>query len=79
MRKDTTVVLTEMAERLNYELGIDPPIRQSTPYDWWKRTKNDDIPVPMPSPIRWVGRSPVFLMRDIKRWYQVYKGEEINT
>ena len=73
MRADTTVILSEMAERLTHEFGLDPAIAPTTPYDWWKRSKTDKIVLRMPPPIRNVGRSPVFLMRDINRWYRAYK------
>lgn len=72
MRQKTTVILREMAEVLTYELGLDPPLSQYTPYDWWKRTKAETISMPMPKPIRFVGRTPVFLLADIKRWYRAY-------
>jgi hypothetical protein len=71
MREDTTVILSEMAERLSEEFNT--PIASLTPYDWWKRTKADSIAISLPNPIRWVGRSPVFLWRDVKRWYAAYK------
>lgn len=74
MRKDTTVILSEMAERLSGE--YDTTIAELTPYDWWKRTKDETITVPLPHPIRWVGRSPVFLWRDIKIWYGSFKGRD---
>lgn len=71
MREATTVILSEMAERLSDEFGIS--IAALTPYDWWKRTKKEEISIPMPQPIRWVGRSPMFLWRDIRRWFVAYK------
>lgn len=71
MREATTVIMSEMAERLSEEFGVS--IAMLTPYDWWKRTKNEDISIPMPQPIRMVGRSPVFLWRDIRRWYIAFK------
>lgn len=76
MRESTTVILAEMASRLSEELNLDPPVAPLTPYDWWKRTKHEAISIPMPVPVRMVGRSPVFLWRDIKRWYPAYKEEE---
>lgn len=75
MRESTTVILAEMAERLSEE--FDTQIAQLTPYDWWKRSKKDAIAITMPAPIRYVGRSPVFLWRDIRRWYIAYKEEEV--
>lgn len=77
MRNETTVILAEMASRLNEEFGTD--ISELTPYDWWKRTKSEAIQVPLPEPIRFVGRSPMFLWRDIKRWYSVYREEVIGA
>lgn len=77
MRNETTVILAEMAERLNDEFDIE--VSELTPYDWWKRTKDESIAVPMPTPIRMVGRSPMFLWRDIKRWYSVYKDEVLSS
>lgn len=71
MREDTTVILSEMAERLSEEFNTE--IAHLTPYDWWKRTKTETIAIALPTPVRWVGRSPVFLWRDIKRWYRAYK------
>lgn len=70
------MILSEMAERLNEEFEVDPRIAPLTPYDWWKRTKAETISIPLPQPIREVGRSPLFLWRDIKRWYPAYKEEE---
>jgi len=60
-----------MADRLSEEFGVT--IATLTPYDWWKRSKSETILVPLPTPIRWVGRSPVFLWRDVRRWYLAYK------
>lgn len=77
MRDSTTVILAEMAGRLNEEFGTE--ISELTPYDWWKRTKSESIQVPLPAPIRFVGRSPMFLWRDIKRWYQVYAEEVLSA
>ena len=74
MRESTTVILSEMASRLSSEFDI--PIAELTPYDWWKRTKSESISIPMPTPIRFVGRSPMFLWRDILRWYPAYKESE---
>lgn len=76
MREQTTVVMSEMADRLNKDLELKPKIAQSTPYDWWKRTKNNQISQPMPKPIRMIGTSPVFLWRDVVRWYKLYAEEE---
>lgn len=69
-------MLSEMATRLNEELDLEDPIAVLTPYDWWKRTKSEKISVPMPKEIRMAGRSPIFLWRDIKRWYPAYKEAE---
>lgn len=77
MRDSTTVMLSEMAERLAEEYDIE--IKSHTPYDWWKRTKDESIQVPMPKPIRMAGRSPLFLWRDIKVWYQIYKDEVLTS
>lgn len=74
MRPTTTVLLSEMAERINEEFNLDEPIAKLTPYDWWKRNKAEELSWTLPEPIRFVGRSPVFLWRDIKRWYIAYKG-----
>ena len=74
MREDTTVILSEMAERLSKEFEMS--IATLTPYDWWKRTKDETISIPLPQPIRWVGRSPVFLWRDVRRWYAAFKERE---
>lgn len=77
MREATTVILSEMAARLSEEFKV--PIATLTPYDWWKRSKKDQISIPMPLPIRWVGRSPVFLWRDIRRWYAAFKDAGVET
>lgn len=77
MRPTTTVLLREMADLLNEEFKPEEPIGQATPYDWWKRQKAQELSVPMPEPIRMVGRSPVFLWRDIKKWYKLYKGIKV--
>lgn len=74
MRDSTTVILSEMAERLTEEFEVE--IAKLTPYDWWKRTKAESISIPLPQPIRFVGRSPMFLWRDVKRWYQAYREAE---
>lgn len=79
MRDSTTVILSEMAGKLNEEFSTS--ISDLTPYDWWKRTKSETIQIPLPEPIRFVGRSPIFLWRDVKRWYAVYQEdkEEVGT
>ncbi|KKM81013.1 hypothetical protein LCGC14_1334040 [marine sediment metagenome] len=74
MRETTTVILSEMAGRLSEEFNVT--IANLTPYDWWKRTKDESISVLLPVPIRFVGRSPIFLWRDVKRWYLMFKGED---
>lgn len=79
MRPTTTIFLAEMAERLSEEFDLENPISSSTPYWWWKQHKAGDLPIALPEPIRFVGRSPVFLWRDIRRWYIVYKGIEAKT
>ena len=70
------VILSEMADRLNtqFERYLDEPIPQTTPYDWWKRTKLGTISEPLPIPIAKLGRSPVFRYGDIVRWFISYKG-----
>jgi hypothetical protein len=73
MRPTTTILLSEMADRLTEDLDLEDPIQHMTPYDWWKRNKKGDLSLAMPTPIRYVGRSPVFLWRDIKRWYVAFK------
>lgn len=70
------IILGDMADRLNKQFGrhLDEPIASTTPYSWWKRHKKGDLPEPMPTPLWFVGRSPVFRWGDIVRWFIRYKG-----
>lgn len=70
------VILSRMADRLNSQFAryLDEPIPQTTPYDWWKRTKLGTISEPLPVPVVMLGRSPVFRWGDIVRWFITYKG-----
>lgn len=81
-----TVILSEMADRLNKEFArhLDGPISKLTPYDWWDRSKAGTISLPMPKPITYanrggvargtVGDRPVFRWSDVVRWYIKYRG-----
>lgn len=75
-RTSDTVILADMADRLNAQFAkhLDEPIKETTPYDWWKRTKQEDISEPLPKPIDMIGRTPVFRWTDIMRWFIRYKG-----
>ena len=70
---DNTVTLSDMAHRLNDELGLD--IAPMSPYAWWRRHRVNDLPVPMPEVEFWIGqRSPVWRWDRILRWYKAWKG-----
>ena len=73
MRETTTVLLSEMAQRINEMPQVMDQVAVHTPYDWWKRHKAGALSISLPTPIRFVGRSPVFLWRDVRRWYLLYK------
>ena len=81
-----TVILSEMADRLNVEFArhLDKPISKVTPYDWWKRSKAGKLSLPMPNPIAYaneggvargtVGDRPIFRWNEIVRWFIRYRG-----
>ena len=70
---ESTVTLGNMAEKLEAELGIK--LYANTPYAWWRRSQNDDLPIPMPRPEMFVGkRSPVWKWSSILAWYKAWKG-----
>lgn len=73
---DRYVTLKDMAERLeeSYATQIDGPINRRLPYDWWKRTKEDRLSIPMPEPSYYVGQSPVWVYRRVVAWYAGYAG-----
>lgn len=70
------VTLAEMADRLNEQFGqyLEQPIHPRSPYDWWKRTKAENISEPLPHPVMLIGRTPVWRWPDIVAWFIRYKG-----
>lgn len=78
-RKAQLVTLADMADKLNEKYGplLEEPISNTTPYDWWKRTKRRDISEPLPKPVMVVGRSPVFRWTEIMPWFIRYRGIDL--
>ncbi len=73
VRESAALMLSEMADFLNTRFKLNYPIAYMTPYDWWRRTKENQIDPPLPEPIRMVGKSPLFSRRAVASWYQDYK------
>lgn len=74
------VTLKNMASRLNafpaVSVRLESPIATMTPYDWWRRTKEETLSHPMPDPaflIRGAGKpTPVWSWPAIISWYIRY-------
>lgn len=75
-RNPQQITLAQMADKINDQFGkyLDEPVSHMTPYDWWKRTKDQTISEPLPAPVLVVGRSPVFRWTEILPWFVRYKG-----
>lgn len=67
-----TVLLAEMATFINDYFDKKAPLKEFTPYDWWRRHKVGRLSTPLPKPIRMVGMGPLFRASDIVKWYRVY-------
>ena len=73
-RKLELINLKEMAAVVNHEFQLDPKVADLTPYDWWRRNKDDNMNPRMPKPVMMAGRVAVFRRREIVEWYGQWKG-----
>jgi hypothetical protein len=71
------IPLSEVSAVINHWFDLPPgvEIAPSTPYIWWDRSKkNQDISLPMPSPVLTLGGRHYWHQESILHWYGAWRG-----